>query len=219
MKRVLNLIILAAIMAGCGKTAQKSEEIPQNAQKDSVEVNVKDKSFDELFTEIAPTDLTDNVFKLVGQDFTVITAGVEADYNSMTASWGGVGIMFNEPVTWCFLRASRYTLVYIQKEKKYTMSYFPERYKEDVLFFGSASGRDSDKMKRHKLTAVTTPEGSVSYKEARLIIECSLTEVTTVSPEDFYTEEGKTFVTDAFKEVKGWHKLVFGKITKVWVKK
>jgi flavin reductase (DIM6/NTAB) family NADH-FMN oxidoreductase RutF len=127
--------------------------------------------------------------------------------------------LFNEPATWCFLRASRYTLEYMKREKTYTMSYFDEPYKDQVLLFGSSSGRDSDKMQKHTLSLVETPLGNISYKEAKLIIECELTQITTVQPDDFYTEEGKSFVVDAYKEIKAYHKLVIGKITHVWIKK
>jgi flavin reductase (DIM6/NTAB) family NADH-FMN oxidoreductase RutF len=216
------------LLISCGIKVEKKETLTEitkeeikketKAMETGKDVkDVKDKSFDELFKSIKPEDITDNIFKLVGQDFTVITAGKEPDHNSMTASFGGVGILFEKPVTWCFLRASRYTLELIRKEHTYTMSYFPDRYKEQVLFFGSKSGRDTDKMKENTLTAVKTPSGNVTYKEARLIIECKLTELTTVSPDDFYTQQGKEFITGAYDEVHDYHKLVFGEITNVWV--
>jgi flavin reductase (DIM6/NTAB) family NADH-FMN oxidoreductase RutF len=193
-------------------------------KKDSTEQNVdsknlKEMSFDELFTSISPEEITDNVFKLVGKDFTVITAGKESHFNSMTASWGGVGILFNKPVTWCSLRANRYTLEIMKKEQTYTLSYFADEYKDQVLFFGSKSGRDTDKMKETTLTPVQTPTGDITYKEARLILECKLVELTTVSPDDFYNQEDKDFIRGGYEEAKEYHKLMFGEITNVWVRK
>lgn len=213
---------IAVLLAGCGQQSQKADGKTGNsdalASSDSVKLprDVKALPFDTLFRSIQPEDISESLFKLVGRDFTVITAGSEADYNSMTASWGGWGILFNQPTTWAFLRANRYTLEYIRREKIYTMAYFTEPYKEQVLLFGSSSGRDSDKMKKHTLTPVKTPSGSIAYKEAKLIIECALTEITTVSPDDYFTDEGRKFVVDAHNEVKDWHKLVFGRITGVW---
>jgi flavin reductase (DIM6/NTAB) family NADH-FMN oxidoreductase RutF len=99
------------------------------------------------------------------------------------------------------------------------MTYFPDEYKGQVMFFGSKSGRDTDKMKEITLTPVQTPDGNTTYKEARLILECKLTELTTVNPDDFYTQEGKDFVVGAYKETNAYHKLVFGEITNVWIKK
>jgi flavin reductase (DIM6/NTAB) family NADH-FMN oxidoreductase RutF len=99
------------------------------------------------------------------------------------------------------------------------MSYFPNEYKEQIFFLGCKSGRDSEKMKEVELTSVQTPAGNVSFKEARLIIECILTEVTTPNPDDFYTQEAKDYIKEAYKEATDYRKYVFGEITHVWVKK
>jgi flavin reductase (DIM6/NTAB) family NADH-FMN oxidoreductase RutF len=206
MKRTIGAVLLAGLLAACNTQTTQTKE-------------VKDKSFLELFQQVDPAKITDNVFKLVGQDFTVITAGTELNYNSMTASWGGWGILFNEPATWCMLRANRYTLEFIRQENMYTMCYFDDAYKDQVMLFGSASGRNSDKMKQHTLTPVETPERGIAYKEARLIIECELEEITTVAPDDFYTVDARTFVTEAYAEAYDYHKLVFGKITGMWLRK
>jgi flavin reductase (DIM6/NTAB) family NADH-FMN oxidoreductase RutF len=216
MKKIACSVLVLSLIMGCNRSAQKPLEPVVDPRQTE---NVKEKTFDELFKSITPAEIPESMFKLIGQDYTVITAGTETDYNSMTASWGGWGILFNEPVTWGMLRANRYTLEYIKRTKTYTMSYFDEPFKDQVMLFGSSSGRDSDKMKRHTLTAVTTPLGNISYKESKLIIECELIALNTVQPDDFYTPEGKTFITDAFREVKAYHKLVFGKITGVRIRK
>ena len=182
-------------------------------------VNVKEMNFDQLFKQISPEEISDNVFTLVGKVFPVITAGKKDHFNSMTASGGGLGMLFKKPTTWCILQANRYTLEMIQKEQTYTMSYFPNEYKEQIFFLGSKSGRDSEKMKEVELTSVQTPAGNVSFKEARLIIECILTEVTTPNPDDFYTQEAKDYIKEAYKEATDYRKYVFGEITHVWVKK
>ena len=189
--------------------------------KKANDVNFKEMSFDQLFKQISPEDICDNVFmllgKLVGKD-TVITAGKEDHYNSMTGSVSGLGFLFKKPITWCFLRADRYTLELIQKEQTYTLSYFPNEYKEQILFLGSKSGRGSEKMKEVQLTSIQTPSGDMSFKEARLIIECKLTQLTTANPDDFYTQEAKDFVNKVYKEANHYRKYVFGEITHVWVK-
>ena len=181
-------------------------------------VNVKEMNFDQLFKQISAEEIGDNVFTLVGKNL-VITAGKEDHYNSMTSSLGGLGILFKKPTTWCILRADRYTLEMIQKEQTYTLSYFPNEYKKQLLFLGSKSGRESDKMKEVELTSVQTPSGDMSFKEARLIIECKLTEITTTNPNDFYSQEAKDWINEAYKEANDYRKLVFGEITHVWVKK
>jgi flavin reductase (DIM6/NTAB) family NADH-FMN oxidoreductase RutF len=182
-------------------------------------LNVKELNFGQLFMQISPEEICDNVFTLLGKVFPVITAGKEDYYNSLTASGGGLGLLFKKPTTWCILRADRYTLEMIQKEQTYTMSYFPDEYREQIMFLGSKSGRDSEKMKEVELTSVQTPSGDMSFKEARLIIECRLTEITTPNPNDFYTQEAKDSINEVYKEANHYRKYVFGEITHVWVKK
>jgi len=199
----------------------------QNNMKSSVIIdadnvpfsNVKEMNFDQLFKQISPEEISDNVFKLAGKDFFVITAGKKDHYNAMTGSGGGMGLLFKKPTTWCLLQATRYTLEMIQKEQTYTISYFPNEYKNQVLFLGSKSGRDSEKMKEVELTSVQTPSGDISFKEARLIIECKLTEITTPDPNDFYTQEAKDYIKEAYKSESDYRKYVFGEITHVWVTK
>ena len=184
-------------------------------------LNVKEMHFDQLFKQISPEEIGDsyNVFTLVGKDFFAITAGKEDQYNSMIGSGGGLGLLFKKPTTWCTLRADRFTLEMILKEQTYTMSYFPEEYKKQMLFLGSKSGRNSEKMKEVELTSVQTPSGDMSFREARLIIECKLTEITTPNPNDFYTQETKDYINEAYKEANHYRKYVFGEITHVWLKK
>jgi len=180
--------------------------------------NIKEMNFDQLFKQISPEEISDNIFTLIGKDFFAITAGKEDHYNSMIAG-GGLGILFRKPTTWCLIRSDRYTLELILKEQTYTLSYFPEEYKKQMLFLGSKSGRDSEKMKEVELSNVPTPSGDMTFKEARLIMECKLTQITTPHPDDFYSQEAKDFIKEAYIGPNDYRKYVFGEITHVWVKK
>jgi flavin reductase (DIM6/NTAB) family NADH-FMN oxidoreductase RutF len=184
-------------------------------------VNVKEMNFDQLFKQISAEEVCDqfNVFTLVGKDFYAITAGKKNHYNSMIGSGGGFGLFFKKPTTWCLFRTDRYTLEIIKKEQTYTLTYFPEEYKKQMLFLGSKSGRDSEKMKEVDLTSVQMLSGDMSFKEARLIIECQLTAIITPNPNDFCSQEAKDYIDEAYKDANEYRKLVFGEITNAWVKK
>ncbi len=175
--------------------------------------------FNELFEEISPKEICDNMFTLVEEDFSVITSGSKEHYNSMIGSGGGFGTLFKKPTTWCLFKTDRYTLEIIEREQTYTLSYFPKEYKEQALFLGRKSGRHSNKMKEVKLTSVETPLENISFKEARLIIECKLTQITTPNPDDFYAEEAKNYIKETYNNPINYRKFVFGEITHVWVKK
>jgi flavin reductase (DIM6/NTAB) family NADH-FMN oxidoreductase RutF len=227
MKRVwvnTSLVLsLLGVFVSCNGNSRKEATAASDKSAGTVEAvtvaEVKDKTFAELFQSIPETEIGESVFKLVGKDFTVITAGDSSHYNSMVASWGGWGILFEKPATWCFLRSNRYTLELIRKHHTYTMSYFDDPFKEQIILFGMKSGRDSDKMKESALTPVQTPSGNMTYKEAKLVIECTLVELTTVSPDDFLTPSGRDFIVEAHKETNEYHKLVFGEITGIWAVK
>jgi len=177
------------------------------------------KDFERLFREITPEGIEDDVFTLAGKVFPVITAGKAAHYNSMTASGGGFGLLFRKPVTWYLIRSDRYTLELMLQERTNTLSYFPDEYKKQVLFLGSRSGRDSDKMREVELTAIQTPSGEIAFEEARLVIECELTQISTPGLDDFYTPEAQEYLGEEYKDPSHYRKYVFGTITHVWVKK
>jgi flavin reductase (DIM6/NTAB) family NADH-FMN oxidoreductase RutF len=124
------------------------------------------------FTAIQPDTLTDNVFKLLDKEWMLITAGTMEHYNTMTASWGHLGIMWNLPVATTWIRPQRYTLEFTEKYSHFTLSFFTEEYRKALQFCGSRSGRDHDKAAETGLTPVATDQGNVAFQEARLVMEC-----------------------------------------------
>ena len=176
--------------------------------------------FDEMFKEITPEEITDNVFKLAGKDFPVVTVGNKDDYNSMIASGGGLVLLFRKPSTMLLFPQNRYTLELIEREQKYTLSYFPDEYKKQMMFLGSKSGRDSNKMQEVELTGIETPIGNMSFKEARLVIECKLSQIIMPNfPDDFYLQEDIDYMIEPYKNSGEHRKYVFGEIVKVWEKR
>lgn len=175
--------------------------------------------FQELFKEIPASQIADdyNIFTLVGKDFFAITAGNTDRYNSMIGSGGGFGLMFRNPVTWCIIRSDRYTLELMEQEGVYTMSYFPEEHREQMMFLGSKSGRDSDKMRESTLSAIEISPGVVAFAEAKLIIACRLTQVTTPAVSDFRTLETREYLNKAYQIPTDQRQYVFGDIIHAWV--
>jgi flavin reductase (DIM6/NTAB) family NADH-FMN oxidoreductase RutF len=126
----------------------------------------------ETFQNIRPTEITDNVFTLLDKDWMLVTAGTLDDYNTMTASWGHLGIIWNLPVAIAYIRPQRHTFGFANRFDHYTLSFFPERHRTALQFCGTRSGRDHDKAKETGLTPVATDKGNVFFEEARLVLEC-----------------------------------------------
>ena len=119
--------------------------------------------------EISPYELNDNIFKTIGKDWTLVTAGTEDKYNTMTASWGSVGIMWNKPVAFTFIRPQRYTYEFIENNEYYTLSVYGEEYRKALTLCGTKSGRDIDKAKETGLTPVFK-EKAPYFEQARLVL-------------------------------------------------
>lgn len=225
MKNIVLTLLCISLLAltGCKENSGKAQtgEVGDVTPVDKLtSEQIKAASFEDLFKTIDAKEVEEDIFTLINQDYSVLTAGTPHHYNSMVASWGGWGILFNKQVVFSMLRSNRYTLELIRKENRYTMSFFDREYQEEIVKFGMSSGRDSNKkMTNTTLTAVETPSGNMSYKEAKIIIELDLFEVTTVSPDDFLTEDARQFIIDAHTETNEYHKLVFGEIKNVWVRK
>lgn len=58
---------------------------------------------------IAIKDLSENFFEVIGKEWMLVTAGSKEHFNTMTASWGGIGWLWNKPVVFVFIRSERYT--------------------------------------------------------------------------------------------------------------
>ena len=114
----------------------------------------------------------EDAFQLIGTEWMLITSGDSSNFNTMTASWGGLGWLWNRPVAFLFVRPERYTHEFIERNERLTLSFFPETQRKALQVCGSKSGRDCDKVKEAGLTPVQVEPGMVSFAEARMTLAC-----------------------------------------------
>ena len=112
------------------------------------------------FTKISATEINENFIELIGKKWMLITANKGDDVNTMTASWDGVGELWNKNVTFTFIRPTRYTYEFVENNDLFTLSFFDEEYREKLAYLGKVSGRDEDKIGKMGLTVVK--DGDVS---------------------------------------------------------
>ena len=133
------------------------------------------------FKKIRPEELSGNPFSLIGRDWMLVTAanpgeglGGGIDYNTMTASWGGMGILWGGPVAFVFIRPQRHTYGFTEENARMTLSFFGGEYRAALNFCGSKSGRDYDKAKECGLTPVSDSDAhgrAVWFDEAKLVLK------------------------------------------------
>lgn len=133
----------------------------------------------------------ENAFELIGKEWMLITAGTNDKFNMMTASWGGIGWLWNKPVAFIFVRPERYTYPLIEDNEHLTLAFLgnDKTMREAYNFCGSKSGRDFDKTRETGLVPVTTEHGAVSFQQARLTIEGRKLFRTEFKPENFLDNE------------------------------
>lgn len=166
------------------------------------------------FKEITPSEITNNPFDLIGKDWALVTSGNSDKFNTMTVSWGGVGIMWGKPVTYTFIRPQRYTFEFMEKNGYFSMSFFDETQRYALKFCGSKSGRDCDKVKETGLTPAFTEDGVPYFEEAKLVLVCKKMYSQFLNEESIEDTESvaKWYDND-------YHKMYVSEITKVLVKK
>jgi len=124
------------------------------------------------FTKISPEQITDNPFTLLDKVWMLITAGNKQKFNTMTASWGTLGVLWNKPIATTFIRPTRYTYQFAEEFSEFTLSFFDEKYRQILSYCGAKSGRDEDKIARTGLIPLETELGNIYFEQARLVLEC-----------------------------------------------
>lgn len=119
-----------------------------------------------------PIELVDmNPFTKIGKEWALVTAGTKAKYNTMTVSWGGVGVLWGKNVAFLFIRDSRYTKEFIDEGDFFSVAFLGEEYRSALNYCGANSGRDQDKFAQAGLTPAF--RHSIPYPdEANLVLLC-----------------------------------------------
>ena len=92
------------------------------------------KDFSMSFKEIKPEELNFNPFTRIGSDWMLLTAGTEDKFNTMTASWGGVGELWGKYVSTIYIRPQRYTKEFVDQEEYFTLSFFGDQWRKALAW-------------------------------------------------------------------------------------
>lgn len=124
-----------------------------------------------MFKEVKVEDFDYSAVRLIGKDWLLVTGETAGKANAMTASWGGLGVMWGKNVAYIVLRPQRYTKEFVDKAERFTLSIFGEDRKPMMSYFGSVSGRDEDKIAKSGLTVISE-NGCTYYEEAKYVMIC-----------------------------------------------
>ncbi len=127
----------------------------------------------------------ENVFSLIGDRWMLVAAtDKNGKTNAMTASWGGMGVLWGKKVAFVFIRPQRYTKRFVDEADNFTLSFFDDSYKKMLGYMGKVSGRDEDKIAKSGLT-LTVENGAPVFKETTMTLVCRKMYRQTLKEENF----------------------------------
>jgi flavin reductase (DIM6/NTAB) family NADH-FMN oxidoreductase RutF len=140
------------------------------------------------FKTLDPFELNENFFDVIGRQWMLVTAAhPDGRINSMTAAWGGIGFIWQQPVVFFFIRPQRFTKTFVEAASTLSLSFYDSTYRDALAFMGGVSGfEDAQKVEHSGLTPVffettvaqTPPLGAATvertpyFAEARLVLIC-----------------------------------------------
>ena len=164
------------------------------------------------FIEIDPSEIRGNVFDRIGKEWMLITAGKPEKFNTMTASWGGLGVLWGRNVATVYIRPQRYTYEFVEQSDCFTISVFDESWRDALNLCGTKSGRDVDKIKECGFTVVEGEGGAPYFEQARLVLVCRKLYWQDMDPDHFLDPE----IDSRFYAQKDYHRVYVGEIVEAY---
>ena len=135
--------------------------------------------------EIAQYEL--KPFDAIGEKWALISAEKDGVVNTMTASWGGIGVLWSKNVVTVYIRPQRYTREFVEASAYFTFTLF-DGCKEELAILGSKSGRDGDKIAEVGFH-VETVGGQPTFREGKTAIVCKKLYSGRIKPENFIQKD------------------------------
>jgi flavin reductase (DIM6/NTAB) family NADH-FMN oxidoreductase RutF len=162
--------------------------------------------------EIPLTDLQLPAFGAWEPGWLLLTAGENrpGEFNSMTVSWGALGVIWHRPLAVVVARPQRYTREFLDRCDTFSLCAFGESHRSTLELLGTQSGRDTHKMRDCGLTPIgLTRIACPGFAEAKLILECRKTYFDDLKPANFLAD----FIAPNYQG--DFHRMYFGEVLAV----
>ncbi len=157
------------------------------------------------------SSVSQNVFSAIGRQWMLLTAGDREGLNTMTVSWGGMGVLWGKNVVTVYVRPQRYTYEFMERGDYFTVAFFGEDRHQDLALCGSKSGRDVDKVKECGFTPAFAAGDAPYFAEAKLVFVCRKLYFDDIEPAHFLTGD----IDAQNYPAKDYHRMYIGEIVEV----
>ncbi|NLG43794.1 MAG: flavin reductase family protein [Phycisphaerae bacterium] len=139
----------------------------------------------------------------------LLTAGENkpGGFNSMTVSWGALGVMWHRPLLMVVVRPHRYTREFMERFDTFSLCAFDQAHRAALELLGTRSGRDTQKMAECGLTPIALSSiACPGFSEAKLILECRKVYFDDLEPAHFLAD----FIAPNYQG--DYHRIYFGEV-------
>ena len=165
---------------------------------------------------VDPRTLSLDVWNVWNEKNALVTAGDRTRCNTMTVSWCQVGQLWSHPACTIYVRPERYTYEFIEAADSFTVSILPAEHKKTTMVYcGTKSGRDVDKVRECGLTPAYGAGDAPYFEEAELVLVCK----------KVYAQDLNASCVTAGEEILpfygkqgGWHRMYIGQIVEAYMK-
>lgn len=154
----------------------------------------------------------------------LLTTKADGKVNTMTISWGMLGIEWAKPVFTVFVRENRYTRQLLEQNPEFTINIPYGEYDKKILgICGTKSGKNIDKVKAADLTLEQPMTISVpAIRELPLTLECRVIYKQSQNAEEITPENKQKFypqnVDGSFHGAnKDYHTAYYGEIVAAYI--
>lgn len=167
------------------------------------------------FKEIQMEEWKENACKAIGKDWMLVAASKDGKTNAMTASWGGLGVMWGKNAAYIFIRPQRFTKEFIDGSDTLSLTFYDEKYRDTLSYMGRVSGRDEEKIAEAGLNTVVDADSNTPYfKEAKTVLICRKMYAQELQSECFIDQEAN----EKWYPQKDYHTMYVCEIKKILVR-
>ena len=136
-------------------------------------------------------------FEKIGSEWMLISAAKDGKANTMTASWGGIGVLWGKNVATVYIRPQRHTKEFVDAGDTFTISFFGGGHMKELGYLGKVSGKDVP-----------------GFEEATQVLVCRKLYQDDIKPENFYEPEED----ERWYPEKDYHTMYIAEIRECWVR-
>ena len=169
--------------------------------------------------KIDPFDYANEILHAVKKGV-LLTTKTKQQINTMSISWGTMGIQWGLPIFTVFVRGCRHTSTMLDKNPEFTVNIpLGAVDKEIIRYCGTKSGRDVDKFKELGLHEEAPEIISVpGMKELPLTLECKVVYKQQQYPECMTDPEPPTHYLENSQDIHAdYHTAYYGQIVSAYI--